>query len=177
MGHSMWDAGKTLARVDQAMADGELWRAKQILQGCIATKAYLPALYERYGQVLLQMGDTVEAGRHLFLSGSRRPEYEHAIALFRAKHGNVPARQLFASFPRRAKLTRIDDYPDALAHELRALGLPDDLPQHLQTYKRDNVTGCAIGAWIVGIALLVMVLWSIAGIYWLARWLIRLVFG
>ena len=43
---------------DAALAEGKLWRAKEILQGNLGTRGYDLELYERLGQVLLEMGDT-----------------------------------------------------------------------------------------------------------------------
>ncbi|GEM_PF-2206091 len=63
-------------RADAAIAAGKLWRAREILQGNIALHGYDQHLFERYGQVLLQLGDAMEAGKYLFLSGDRK----HSLA-------------------------------------------------------------------------------------------------
>lgn len=74
-------------RVQAALSRGELWRAKEILQGAIATLKYDPLLYEQYGLILFQMGDLVEAGKYLFLSGQVKEEYETAINLYLKRGG------------------------------------------------------------------------------------------
>jgi hypothetical protein len=71
----------TLEAVDQAIADRKLWRAKEILQGRLASPKFDPDLLRRYGEVLLAMDDKIEAGRHLFCSGFRAPEYTVAMRL------------------------------------------------------------------------------------------------
>lgn len=43
--------------------------------GSVGSGSFDPVLYEQLGQALLRMGDDVQAGRFLFLSGVRRPEY------------------------------------------------------------------------------------------------------
>src|SRR5690242_2689152 len=71
-----------MARVEAALAKGQLWRAKEICHGAIRNEPYDPALYECYGQVLISSGDLADAGKYLFLSGRRKPEYQEAIALY-----------------------------------------------------------------------------------------------
>lgn len=83
--------------VDQAIADGKLWKAKEVLQGRLASPEFDPDVLRRYGEVLLAMGDMIEAGRMLFGSGVRRPEYSEAIELFLSRNRrDVPTRFLAA---------------------------------------------------------------------------------
>ena len=58
--HSLYE------RVDEAIERGEMWRAKEILRGNIGTSSYDSQLYERYGRLLLDLGEMVEAGKYLF---------------------------------------------------------------------------------------------------------------
>ena len=60
--------------VKAALTNNQLWRAKEILQGTIASSGYDPFLFEQYGLILFQMGDLMEAGKYLFLSGQTREE-------------------------------------------------------------------------------------------------------
>ena len=53
-------------RVDRAIAEGKLWRAKEILEGRLGTPNFDRELLLRYGKVLLAMGDLIVAGRVLF---------------------------------------------------------------------------------------------------------------
>ena len=116
----------TLAKVDKALSNGTLWRAKEILQGNIAcSPGYDAEIYERYGQVLLQMGDLLEAGKYLFLSGKKEPTYEEPIELYLRRFAKPGLHILYYTFPRNARLPQLKDYPDAVEERLRSLGYED----------------------------------------------------
>ena len=117
---------RTIERARAEAARGNLWRAKEILQGSLRSFEYNLELYEEYGRVLLLMGDLPAAGKFLFLSGARKPEYDDAIGLYLRKHQGSPA-QLFDSFPRKARLVVLSTYPDVVERELRNLGFPNNL--------------------------------------------------
>jgi len=53
----------------------------------------------------------IEAGRFLFLSGKRTPEYENAIKLYLGRYTRKDFKQVYRNFPRAAKLEVIDNYP------------------------------------------------------------------
>lgn len=110
-------------RVREALDRGELWRAKEILQGRIGNSPYDPRLYEQYGAVLLEMRDLREAGKYLFLSGNRRPDYEPAIRLYLDRHRDK--RSLLGTFPARAREVPRDRFPETVRAELRARGVPE----------------------------------------------------
>jgi hypothetical protein len=112
-------------RAQAEIENGRLWRAKELLQGAVRS-GYDIRVYEEYGRLLLRMGDWVEAGRFLFLSGARKPEYAEAIALYLSKHKGKPA-QLFQSFPRKARLIILSTYPPGVELDLREAGFPDNL--------------------------------------------------
>jgi tetratricopeptide (TPR) repeat protein len=117
-----------VARAEQAFLQGKLWRAKEILQGGIRARSYDSDLYERYGNVLLKMGDLLEAGKYLFLCGKRELAYENAISLFLGRFARTNPLQLYSAFPRGARLQRRDDYPAPVNVELEKLGFPEVLP-------------------------------------------------
>lgn len=85
--------------VDQAIADGKLWRAKEILQGRLASQYFDTELLRRYGEVLLAMGDLIEAGRMLFCSGARNPEFAEAIGLFLSRNDRSDPRRFLNALP------------------------------------------------------------------------------
>lgn len=89
----------TLEAVDQAIADRKLWRAKEVLQGRLASPKFDPDLLRRYGEVLLAMDDKLEAGRHLFCTGFRAPEYSEAIELFLSRNRRDKPRRFLSAFP------------------------------------------------------------------------------
>lgn len=103
------------------MAAGRLWRAKEILQGRLRTAGYDAALYERYGNVLRQMGDLPEAGKYLFLSGTRRPEYRESIRIYLDRHGKT-LRTLHDTFPACVRRTGAASYPEGVLTDLQAAG-------------------------------------------------------
>lgn len=110
-------------RVREALDRGQLWRAKEILQGRIGSGPYDPLLYEQYGAVLLEMRDLREAGKYLFLSGNRRPEYEPAITLYLDRHRG--GRSLLGTFPARARGLPRDRFPEPVRAELVARRVPE----------------------------------------------------
>jgi hypothetical protein len=144
-------------RVNSEVQAGRLWRAKEILQGSIRSK-YDPRVFERYGQILLLMRDNVEAGKYLFLSGSRKPEYEEAITLFTKRFGA----SLYFTFPRSARFAVPEKYPAAVVEDLGQLGVTL-LPKSCLPWRRASRTwvewlinwGCSF---LVAIALMLMVL-------------------
>lgn len=116
-----------LQRVDAECAAGRTWRAKELLRDAIRRHGYHPRLCQRLGNVLIDMNDTLAAGRMLFLSGTRVKESEEAIRVYLDRHGRSSGR-LYASFPEWAQLATLDEYPPALAAELRALGVRPPAP-------------------------------------------------
>lgn len=107
--------------VERELAAGRLWRAKEILQGRLRSAGYDSVLYERYGLVLLQLGDLAEAGKYLFLSGVRRPEYSESIAIYIHRHGKS-LRSLRDTFPACVRRTEIASYPESVLADLQAAG-------------------------------------------------------
>jgi hypothetical protein len=112
-----------LARVEEALARDGAWRAKEILRGNIRICGYSPALYKRYGELLLSVGERYEAGKYLFLSNARSPEHEDAIALFTRRHRRAKPATIIAALPKGARLERASQYPEPLRSELGALGV------------------------------------------------------
>lgn len=118
---------RTLEKAERELAAGNLWRAKEILQGSLPNAGYDVELFEKLGVVLLRMGDLPEAGKYLFLSGVRRPEYGQAVAIFLGKYGKNKPHDFYRSLPRGARLAALSGYPDDVARKLRELGLPESL--------------------------------------------------
>ena len=127
-------------RVNAAIAERKLWRAKEILQGNIGKSGYDCRLFERYGEVLARMGDLVEAGKYLFLSGERKPEHEEAIGLYLARFTRNGPAHLLSTFPKAARLARLADYPEAVRRALEELRASDSLLARAPHYTRKEVT-------------------------------------
>ena len=116
--------GETLYdRVDQAIERGAGWRAKEILRGNIRVRGYDVDLYERYGRLLLDVGEISEAGKYLFLSGRRAAEYEDAISVYLTRHIPNPE-HMYYSFPRAARLSDIEEYPEEVRRTLESIDFP-----------------------------------------------------
>lgn len=110
-------------RAQKEIESGRLWRAKEILRGNLGTTGFDPLLYESYGRVMLLTHEMVEAGRFLFLSGVRNPEYEEAISLYLYRHGANWA-NLIGTFPFSARMPQLSEYPPVVAAHLKDLGAP-----------------------------------------------------
>jgi hypothetical protein len=103
--------------------------ALRLLEGSCFGAGYDPDYFELLGRALLGCGREENAGRFLFLSGVRRPEYEPVIALFLNRHCDpLNFRQLQSRLPERVRVQwRLAKFPPIVAAELRALGWPEDM--------------------------------------------------
>jgi len=114
-------------KAQKELENGNLWRAKEILQGAIRSERYDVQLFEMMGTVLLKMGDLPEAGRFLFLSGVRKPEYLESIEIFLSRYRKKDWHQFVHVLPRKARLRTVSDYPHEVAQVLREMGSPEIL--------------------------------------------------
>jgi hypothetical protein len=150
-------------KLARALAEGQLWRAKQILSGRIGSNAFDRDLYERYGELLLRMGDDLAAGKYLFLSGHRRIEHEHAVRLFLARYSRAGWQSLVSSFPAAVRKLSWNELPQGVVDELLTLGVPrrpheEPLWTTLRKYPRNQASweGCLIFVLaLVGIGVLI----------------------
>ena len=139
-------------KVQRALDNGELWRAKEILRGRIRNMPFDALLFERYGQVLLRTGDNLEAGMFLLLSGVRKPEYVDAIALFLRRYSRGRWERSFSTFPRSVRRCRWSELPAAARNDLAKLGVPvsrDGDELFFGPWRRRNAdisnAGCVVG--------------------------------
>ena len=58
---------QTFANADSQISQGKLWRAKEILQSSIPNYGNEPLLFQKLGDVMLLMGDTLQAGKYYFI--------------------------------------------------------------------------------------------------------------
>ena len=112
-------------RAGEELAAGRHWRAKEILRGAMP-RPYSPFLAEELGKVLLAMHDAPEAGRYLFLSGARHPDYEESIALWLKRAGKRDPHLLYQNFFKQAKLGKLDAYPERVRQDLLELGVDEE---------------------------------------------------
>lgn len=111
--------------VAKRIAAGELWRAKECLQGRLRGGKLDLAACEQLGAVLLVMGDVKWAGQLLLLSGSQRAEFRPVIEAYLERSGERPWTELVAHFPRAARHTPLEELPIAVRDLLKRRGLPD----------------------------------------------------
>jgi hypothetical protein len=102
--------------------------ALRILAGGGSCRVYDVNYYELIGRALLGCNEINNAGRFLFLSGVRRPEYEGAINIFLSKNSNPNNfRQLQSQLTQAARVMwKLEQFPPTVASELSALGWPED---------------------------------------------------
>jgi hypothetical protein len=108
------------------------------------------------------MGDLPEAGKFLFLSGIRKPEYWQAIGVVLRKHGKNKAHDLFRTFPHKARLVTLSECPDTLAQQLREFGFPEVLKDENEKVVLPAETGRDAAAWITCLAIALAVCASIS---------------
>ena len=147
-------------KAEREVAKGNLWKAKEILQGNVGHAGYKPEIYEQLGNVLLEMSDLADAGKFLFLCGVRKPNYEEAIGIFLHRY-ETSGDKLFNSFPCSAKLASLNEYPESVAEKLRGLGLPEvlrDKSGDLNLHPERNRNDTPIFIVLIVILLLIVVL-------------------
>lgn len=150
-----------IERSTKEIAAGRLWRAKEILSGSLSNYPFSPELYLAYGEVLLRLGDMREAGRFLFLAATEQKQYSAAIQLYLEKCKNADKYSFYNSFPAKARLAKLSDYPESIAQELKRRGFGEiirSLPTSpiSQTLK-DKIMSRIVAAIIFVILILVLV--------------------
>lgn len=121
-----------------AISKGDHARAlKHLARSCFGA-GYDPPYFELMGQALLGVGEAVNAGRFLFVSGARAPEYEEAISLFLTRHHNPQCfRQLQSQLPLRARVMwSLHQFHRTVADDLRALGWPENTQLAMEQHRR-----------------------------------------
>lgn len=119
------DPQAVLRRAHAEVEAGRRWRAREIVGGALSIPrvALDPEVLEFYGQLLASADEQYAAGLYFFLSGSRRPEYEEAIALFlrrtRMQHGTA----MLNLFPNAVRRYGAGHLPENVRGELERRGL------------------------------------------------------
>jgi hypothetical protein len=162
-----------LGRVEEQIQSGQLWRAKELLRGAIGLGRVDSSILERYGQLLESVGDRMEAGKYLFLSGVRRPEYAAPIDLFLSRHRRGGPKALVAQFPNAIRCRSLKELPGEVIDELANLGINAGM------FAKSRVRASATaGPWarrIIGAAVLaiciVFLVGTIVGVRAIVAWL------
>jgi hypothetical protein len=171
-----WDSSAVLPRVHAEIESGRIWRAKEILQGQVASYPYSPELYASLGDVLAQMGDELEAGKYLFLGGRQDPRSQGSISLFLSRYTDPQV--LFATFPSRAKLHRLEEYPTPVAAELRTRGVkPRVTHRHSKALPASSTPWAWLGTAWAGFFGVLLLLSLVIGLLWILSALGRVLFA
>lgn len=129
----MQTTAQVIERAAAEVRGGRAWRAREILLGNIHSRSYKqhssePGVLDLdrvYGELLVKLGDTMEGGRYLFLSGFRGAETDGAVELYLSRFKRAAPVDLVRSFPASARLEKIADYPKSTARELGERGVTD----------------------------------------------------
>lgn len=161
-----------LDRVAAEIERGRAWKAKELLRGNIAAGRVDPEILEAYGQLLEALGDRVEAGKYLFLSGARTEASRDAISIFLARHRGRNGSDLIAQLPTAVRRRAFVDLPSAVQQDLRAMGVsPDQFgPETRHPTAPPARQRLALMAGLVAMAVLALA--TLVGLWTLVSWLV-----
>jgi hypothetical protein len=162
-----------LSRVEAHAQTGHVWRAKELLRGAIGSGQVDARVLERYGQLLESVGDRIEAGKYLFLSGVRQPDYQPSIHLFLNRYSRSGPKSLVAQFPSRIRCRPLNELPPQVVAELAEFGVTAS--SFTQRRKRLVSKPGPWARWAIGAAVLAIVvsfiIGAIVGMRAIADWL------
>lgn len=148
-----------LSRVQQDLAAGRPWKARDRLKGLLGEFPTDQGVLVMLGEAYYRMGDLPEAGRYWFLTEHEGVERVAAEAAFRERVGGdaVPHR-LLLHLPARES---VDAYPCSVRERLRALQAqataagvewsPRAVIRREARPRAQPLTGGGVGAAIIGI--------------------------
>jgi hypothetical protein len=84
--------------IDTELAEGRVWRARELLAARVASSDFNPDLFRRYAAVLHAMGDYDEAGRFYMLAGANAGT-EGLLADQFLQRRAQPLNELWAAMP------------------------------------------------------------------------------
>lgn len=99
-------------RVEEEIARGRLWRAKEIVQGRLRDARYDAGMFRRYGEVLAAMHDEDEAGRYFLLAGVTEGEAGRLARAFLARRARTDIAPLWGAMPTAARRLAALSFPD-----------------------------------------------------------------
>jgi hypothetical protein len=166
---------KTLQRASAAETSGDLWRAKEIVQGRISSHGFDVEVYAKMGDILVTMGDKLEAGKFFFLAGQQGGAHADSIRLYLDRYSRVSASAFRATFPSRFRSLPFDEVPNSVREELLRRGYS---PEKLDRIGTKNNLKEPIGAPMfeyVGIGLFILFVMGVVNggfqiIGWIKSW-------
>ncbi len=143
-------------KIQNFINEGNLGRAREVIDGHLANSGYNTEILEQYGNILLLMGDKVNAGKYLFLSDKRNDYYSESINLFLKRYGKNGYKNLLHSFPKYIKRLELSQFPDNIRQTLIDDGMPCNIKMNKAVKNLRNptsnylmTTGCLIVILIV----------------------------
>lgn len=167
---------RLLRKIEAEIAAGRLWRAREILASVVSQHISDAVVLERYGFILDQLGDKLEAGRFYFLSGVRKAAYAESIEIFRSRAMRHGTANLLAQLPAAAKRAGLDTLPAVAVAELRELGVSESELRRRHPPAKPPQQPTVLKSWVAGLILATFGLIFVAGILTIGGWLIRLAF-
>jgi hypothetical protein len=166
----------TIQRAKRESASGRLWRAKEILGSSIPEYGYSPDIFMAYADVLLAMGDDLDAGRFYLLSIDQPDSrQERVMRMFLQRHKSESWRQLLSHFPNAARISKRDSYPVFLRNHLSVLDAPEFLTSGNKTVSPPSFAD----TWLIPLGCIVVAvsaaICTIVGAYTIATWIRDLV--
>jgi hypothetical protein len=165
-----------LIRVETHLEAGRVWRAKEILRGTISGGRADVAILEAYGRLLVSVGDVVEAGKYLYLSGIRAPAYAEPIALFTQRHAKRRGKDFVMQFPTVVRRQPFAALPVIVQDDLRQRGVTPDMlgtgaPRPRSNPPVSSLVWNAVGTLIAGVFILALLLGSWTMLSWVGAFL------
>ena len=161
---------KTIANAKAELDLNRKWRAKEIISSSLISYDYNEELFAFYGEILLSMEDTLQAGRYLFFSKENLNEEEqHAVDIFIERHSSDGFKSLILNLPDRKESLHL--LPDYVQSRLIHYGAPKESFDQLNEHHKqdDDMDGTCL---IIGLGLLVGFLVSaISGLITIFKWL------
>lgn len=162
----------TIQRAGKEIAEGRLWRAKEILSSSVSTYGFSREIFVAYANLLLRMGDDFDAGRYYLLSVDEPDESQKRVmSLFMQRYRNDGWQQLHSRFPHAARIENRDSYPTFLSAHLRSLNAPEILTKKQEIAR--SVSG--LNTWLLTFgclaAALSIAICTLVGAYTILSWI------
>ena len=164
---------KTIQRVEAELCDGRAWRAREILASSLSAYGYSREIYLAYANVLVQLGDHLEAGRFYLLSVDEPDEQQRPLVeLFLQRYHQDDWMRLLIRFPKPARLSERSKYPNYLRNHLETLNAPSITDQEQLipnlAYDRPN---CLLPTTCLSVTI-VATICAVVGAYTIVGWII-----
>ncbi len=165
---------KTIQRAQAELTDGRLWRAKEILASSLAAYGYSREIYLAYANVLVQLGDQLEAGRFFLLSVDNPDDQQRQLVeLFLKRYQKDDWMRLLLRFPKPARLSERSKYPNYLRNYLETLQAPSILDQEqLKSTLAYDPPNWLLPTTCLSVTIIAIVC-AIVGAYTLVGWIVN----